>query len=109
MSDIAPLAPVAPASAPAGIATPVASAAAVAPSPATAPVPHPATLRQQLATLPPPPQTHLRFHVEEGLGCIAVSVIDERSGEVLMQVPSEAALRIARRLHEGGSLLDAEA
>ena len=104
MSDIAPLPPVAPAPAPVGVATSGAPAA-FAPA-APDPPAHPAALRLQLAALAPPAPTHLRFHVEEGLGCIAVSVIDERSGEVLMQVPSEAALRIARRLHEGGSMVD---
>ncbi|MGN6512744.1 MAG: flagellar protein FlaG [Lysobacteraceae bacterium] len=104
MPDIAPLPAVAATPAPAGVATP-ATATPVPPAIQPAPTP-PAALREQLAVLAPPASTHLRFHVEEELGCIAVSVIDERSGEVIMQVPSEAALRIARRLHAGGSLVD---
>ena len=105
MPDIAPLPVVAPVPAPAGV-TVSRTPTVHAPPPAPVAATHPAALRRQLADLPAPAPTRLRFHVEEGLGCIAVSVIDERSGDVLMQVPSETALRIARRLHEGGSLLE---
>ena len=108
MADIASVPAVAATPAPAGVAVSRAPAVPAAP-PASAAATHPAALRHQLAALAPPAATHLRFHVEEGLGCVAVSVIDERSGEVLMQVPSEAALRIARRLHAGGSLVDDQA
>lgn len=104
MPDIAPLPPLAPPPAPAGVAVSAPNATPATPPVAPAVPLHPEALRQQLAALAPPAPTHLRFHVEDG--CIAVSVIDERSGEVLMQVPSEAALRIARRLHAGGSLVD---
>jgi flagellar protein FlaG len=116
MPDIAPPAPL-----PAGLA-PARTMPAPVPAPATpafpadpatlaarAPSRTPHALQQQLEALAEPAHTRLRFRVEEDLGCIAVSVIDERSGEVILQVPSETALRIARRLRENGGVLDEHA
>lgn len=85
-------------------ATPAEAAPAARAAPAT---PH--ALQRQLEALVEPTRTRLRFKVEEDLGQVAVSVIDERTGEVILQVPSETALRLARRLREHGGLLDERA
>lgn len=45
-------------------------------------------------------QTDLQFRVDESLGRVIVSVVDAKSGEVIRQMPSEEALRIARHLAE---------
>jgi flagellar protein FlaG len=57
-----------------------------------------------------PARTDLQFRVEPGEGRVIVSVIDAESGEVVRQVPSEEALRIARNLADRGSgVIDARA
>lgn len=43
--------------------------------------------------------TSLRFEVDEQSGRTLVKVIDGDSGELLRQIPSEAALQISRSLH----------
>lgn len=54
-------------------------------------------------------RTSLRFRVEEDIGKIVVSVVDE-NGKILMQIPDDAALALARRLAETGSgLVDHQA
>jgi len=54
-------------------------------------------------------RTSLRFRVEEDVGKIVVSVVDE-NGKILMQIPDDAALALARRLAETGSgLVDHQA
>ncbi|MFN3310508.1 MAG: flagellar protein FlaG [Thermomonas sp.] len=54
-------------------------------------------------------RTSLRFRVEEDVGKIVVSVVDE-NGKTLMQIPDDAALALARRLAETGSgLVDRQA
>jgi hypothetical protein len=51
--------------------------------------------------------TGLRFRLDQDAGRVVVSIIDSESGSVLRQIPSEAALRVARSLaHSGRSLLD---
>lgn len=47
-------------------------------------------------------QTALQFRVDEDAGKLVVSVIEEESGETLLQIPSEVALRIARSLAADG-------
>jgi flagellar protein FlaG len=42
--------------------------------------------------------TRLRFEVDQDSGRVMVKVIDRDSGDVLRQIPSEAALQIARSL-----------
>lgn len=55
-------------------------------------------------------QTNLRFRVDEEARRIVVSVVDSGTGETIVQIPDEAALRVARRLADTGSgLLDQEA
>lgn len=54
-------------------------------------------------------RTSLRFRVEEDIGEVVVSVVDE-DGKTLMQIPDDVALALARRLAETGSgLLDHKA
>lgn len=48
-------------------------------------------------------RTDLQFRVDEEVGRLVVSIVDSESGQVLRQMPSEDALRIARYL-ESGSL-----
>ncbi len=115
MSDIAPLAalPAHAAQARASASTPrpadpAATPADTTPAARAAPA-SPHALQRQLEALVEPTRTRLRFKVEEDLGQVAVSVIDERTGDVILQVPSETALRIARRLREHGRLLDERA
>jgi len=43
----------------------------------------------------------LRFRVDEDSGRVVVSVVDTASGDVLLQMPSEEALRLARMLEDG--------
>ena len=84
-------------------------AAAATAAPAHAPARGSRELQRQLDELLAPTTTRLRFRVIEELGTVAITIIDERTGEVLRQVPSETALRIARQLREGRGLLDERA
>lgn len=43
----------------------------------------------------------LQFRVDEGSGRVVVSVRDPSTGELIRQIPSEAALRIAQGLDSG--------
>lgn len=52
--------------------------------------------------------TSLRFRVDEESERVVVSVLDRR-GDVILQVPNEAALALARRLARSGSLVEAKA
>lgn len=55
-------------------------------------------------------QTNLRFRVDEEANRIVVSVVDSGTGEVILQIPDEAALTVARRLAATGSgLFDQQA
>lgn len=47
-------------------------------------------------------RTDLQFRVDEDAGRVVVSIVDSESGQVLRQMPSEDALRIARYLESGG-------
>lgn len=52
----------------------------------------------------------INFSVEEGAGRVVVKVTDADSGDVIRQIPSEEALRLAENLSEVRSLLfEAEA
>ena len=104
MPDITSVTPVPPATP-----TPAAGVSSL-PAPAPAPpVPRaPEALQKQLDALLAENDTSLRFRVDREARRIVVSVLDH-SGEVILQIPSEAALAIARRLALTGSLLDARA
>lgn len=75
-------------------------------TPAAAPAPKPladaAAVAEALRRIAPA-RTDLQFRVEPGAGKVVVSVIDAESGEVVRQMPSEEALRIARNLAEIGT------
>lgn len=43
----------------------------------------------------------LRFTIERDLGVLVVAVVDSKSGSVLMQLPTEQALRTAREVTRG--------
>lgn len=65
-------------------------------------------LQQNLDQVLAESDTSLRFKVDDDSGRIVVSVVDN-AGEVVMQIPDEAALNVARRLALTGSLLDYKA
>lgn len=48
-------------------------------------------------------QTSLRFRVDDEADRVVVSVVDRDSGDLIYQIPSEAALQIAKRMAELGS------
>lgn len=62
-------------------------------------------LQRQIDRVLEDANTSLRFQVDDASGRIVVTVIDGR-GDVVMQVPDETALTIARQLARNGSLLD---
>lgn len=72
------------------------------------PAPTREALQRQIDRVLEEANTSLRFRVDDASGRIVVSVIDGR-GEVVMQVPDQTALAIARQLARGGSLLDMKA
>lgn len=116
MPDIAPIAPTSPwTSAPtpdAGASPRPADAPAADALPPEqdppAPLPSREALQQQIDRVLENANTSLRFRVDDELGRVVVSVIDAR-GDVVMQVPDETALAIARRLARDGQLLDLKA
>jgi flagellar protein FlaG len=116
MSDIAPVVPPSPwTSAPTpdagALPRPADTPAADEPAPVET-VPTPVrtreALQRQIDRVLENADTSLRFRVDDELGRIVVSVIDGR-GDVVMQVPDETALAIARRLARDGQLLDLKA
>lgn len=107
MSDIASVKPASPA-APTPSAGVSSLPSAVRAAPAPAPVRNSETLQKQLDAMLADSDTSLRFRVDDQANRIVVSVLDHE-GDVILQVPSETALSIARRLAVTGSLLDARA
>ena len=60
---------------------------------------------QQLESMGPAPQTaaaalnmNLKFSTDENTGKLVVSVVDPNSGQVLRQMPSEEALKVAEAI-----------
>jgi flagellar protein FlaG len=49
----------------------------------------------------------LHFQVDESSGRTVITVINEKTSEVVRQIPSEEVLALARSLEAGGSLIDA--
>lgn len=47
----------------------------------------------------------LKFSMDDESGKVVVKVTDSKTGEVIRQMPSEEALRLAQRLEEARSLL----
>ena len=106
MSDIAsvkPAVPVAPA--PSGISS---LQAAPSPMPRVDAPRTSETLQKQLDAMLADADTSLRFRVDDASRRIVVTVLDG-AGDVIMQIPGEASLAIARRLALTGSLLDGRA
>ena len=106
MTDLASVkpAPLVPSTVPAGVSPLPAPPRAVAPEPPRTS----ATLQQQLDAMLAESDTSLRFRVDDQAHRVVVSVLDH-DGEVILQIPSETALVIARRLALTGSLLDTRA
>lgn len=50
-------------------------------------------------------QRQLDFSIDDSTGLVVVKVIATDSGEVIRQLPSETALKLAQSLSEAGSLL----
>ncbi|MCY1274018.1 FlaG protein [compost metagenome] len=50
-------------------------------------------------------QRNLDFSVDEASGQVVIKVIDRDSGDLVRQIPSEEALRLAERLKELRSLM----
>ncbi|AVD91616.1 flagellar biosynthesis protein FlaG [Pseudomonas sp. SWI36] len=50
-------------------------------------------------------ERQLDFSIDEASGLVVVKVIARQSGEVIRQLPSEVALKLAENLKDAGSLL----
>lgn len=50
-------------------------------------------------------QRQLDFSIDDSTGRVVVKVIATESGDVIRQIPSETALKLAQSLNEAGSLL----
>lgn len=50
-------------------------------------------------------QRNLDFSIDDSTGKVVVKVIATQSGEVIRQIPSESALKLAQSLSEASSLL----
>lgn len=50
-------------------------------------------------------QRQLDFSIDDDTGQVVVKVIARQTGEVIRQIPSEAALKLAQNLSDAGSLL----
>ena len=64
----------------------------------------PDALQEQIDRVLAEADTSLRFRVDEQAQRVVVSVLDG-AGEVVMQIPDEAALAVARHLARHGTLL----
>lgn len=101
MTDIASVKPAMPAAS-----TPAAGVSSFqGPSRAPEPPTTPEKLQQQLDEAIADGNTSLRFRVDRDAGRIVVAVLDHQ-GALILQIPSETALAIARRLVATGSLID---
>lgn len=113
MSDVAPVLKASP---PLPVAAPDASAATrtavvdrdVAAPPVDDAPRSPGELQNQLDRIIENADTSLRFRVDEQSQRVVVAVIDAK-GEVIMQVPDQAALAVARQLAKNGTLLNVKA
>jgi flagellar protein FlaG len=96
---------------------------------AAVPLPEPAPLKDAAPSQPPPSRaeiaralevasseltrhaSELNFSMDEASGELVVKIIDSRTREILRQMPSEEALKLARTLENGrqGALITARA
>lgn len=60
-------------------------------------------LQEDLTKVDTASTTGLRFRVEQKSGRVVVEVVDSKTGDLVRQIPSEEALRIAQQLAEGSS------
>lgn len=60
-------------------------------------------LQRQLDEVMKDVPTSLRFRVDDDSNRVVVSIVDQESGDVIQQIPSEVSLRIAQRMAELGS------
>lgn len=97
-----------PAAAPAPTVAPTPSTAPSASSGAGRPPTDRTELQRQLDEVLSESDTSLRFRVDEESQRVVISVLDG-SGELVMQIPDEAALAVARHLAKTGTLLSAKA
>lgn len=111
-SSAVPTVAVAETAAPAAFAASAASAAASVAVAAAKNVEPPAKtqegLQKQIDRVLEDTDTSLRFRVDDESKRIVVSVLDG-AGEVILQIPDEAALEVARRFASTGSLLELKA
>lgn len=104
MTDIASVKPATPAAS-----TPAAGVSSFqGPAPAPTAPATPERLQRQLDQAIADSDTSLRFRVDRDAGRIVVAVLDHH-GELILQIPSEAALAVARQLAATGALLDIRA
>lgn len=119
MTEIASLAPSTSPPASTDTAGATSAAAAVSPAPVAPPDAAPPealppaartreALQAQIDRVLEDADTSLRFRVDEESDRVVVAVLDGR-GDVILQVPNDAALALARRLARHGSLLEAKA
>lgn len=93
------------------VAAPVRPAAPTGATPTEAPAPpvlsarSAGAMQEQIDRVLADAQTSLRFRVDEESNRVVVAVLDGR-GDVILQVPNEAALALAKRIARGGSLID---
>lgn len=64
-----------------------------------------AAIAEEMSTMMSMMQKGLEFRVDESSGQPVVSVLDIASGDVIRQIPSEEALKIAQKLSEVTGLL----
>jgi uncharacterized FlaG/YvyC family protein len=102
MTDIASVKPAAPAAS-----TPAAGVSSFQrPAPSVPSTPE--RLQRQLDEAIADSDTSLRFRVDRDAGRIVVAVLDHH-GALILQIPSETALALARRLAAPGARLDLRA
>ncbi|MND87846.1 flagellar protein FlaG [compost metagenome] len=51
---------------------------------------------------------NLEFSIDDASGKVVVKVVDSENGDVIRQLPSEAALKLAQSLNDANSLLFSE-
>jgi flagellar protein FlaG len=76
------------------------------------PVPPPVDVKRAVARLNEimsSTRRSLHFQVDESSGRTVITVINEKTNEIVRQIPSEELLALLHHLEAGGSLIDAMA